>query len=70
MNVRLVNGHKTPRVNNSDGCTVLACGCAFTDREFIQMCGDHFDAWFDRHNVAAADHRDVDAMIRAGLRAP
>lgn len=43
--VVLVNGSKAPRVYNSEGCTVLPCGCAYTEGVagmWLQFCRPHW----------------------------
>lgn len=47
--MKLLNGNTHVRVRNSDGCTVLECGCAHTDTRWLQMCDAHHAEWFKRH---------------------
>lgn len=56
--VTLLNGHTEPRVKSSEGCTVLPCGCAFTDwpSEWRQMCAPSAAEHFARHADALRAH--------------
>ena len=53
---RLLNGNTTERQRNSEGTTVLACGCAHTDILWLQMCDEHYAADHALHEQARADH--------------
>jgi hypothetical protein len=53
----LVNGSKDVRVRNSEGCTVLDCGCAHDPIQWLQQCRAHNDEANALHAQAAADHR-------------
>lgn len=55
---RLLNGHTSVRVKSSDGVTVLPCGCAYSEREWLQMCDAEWKEWHARH-VAALSGRDA-----------
>lgn len=65
--MKLLNDNTTPRVRSSDGVTVSPCGCAYSDREWLQMCDadwSEFDA-LGRAARAARDagmHGDTDWM--------
>lgn len=50
MTVHLLNGSAAPRVKSSDGCTVLPCGCAHTEREWLQFCDAHMAEWRAMHD--------------------
>ena len=52
----LLNGHAEPRVRNSEGCTVLPCGCAHLEREWVQMCDAHGAEWQALHDAARIAH--------------
>jgi len=52
----LLNGHAEPRVRNSEGCTVLPCGCAHLEREWVQMCDTHGTEYRERHALAKLEH--------------
>jgi hypothetical protein len=65
MSLHLMNGAKAPRVKNSEGCTVLDCGCAFIEvagiQQWVQMCHgpeseNHYTDWLDTHARAHAQH--------------
>lgn len=47
--IRLLNGNKIARVKSSDGVEVLPCGCASTERKWIQMCEECYRDWWQRH---------------------
>lgn len=59
-NIQLLNGSKAARVKSSDGVTVLACGCAHSEREWSQMCYAHYQEWRAVH-VDAQSNRKVTA---------
>ena len=52
----LLNGNTTPRVRSSEGCTVLPCGCAHTEREWLQLCDAHGSEWQSLHDAARIAH--------------
>lgn len=54
--MHLMNGYTTARVKNSEGCTVLDCGCAHTTVQYVQMCDPHFREWHAKHERAKLDH--------------
>jgi len=54
--MKLLNGNATPRVRSSEGCTVLACGCAHTDVTWLQLCDAHWFEWSGLHDAARAGH--------------
>jgi hypothetical protein len=56
--IRLVNGNTQQRVRNSEGCTVLDCGCAHTAIEYLQMCDKHFTEWQKLHERASQAPRE------------
>jgi hypothetical protein len=58
--VKLLNGNTAPRTRNSDGCTVMACGCAHTEREWLQLCDPHSEE-FDALGRAARAAREATA---------
>jgi hypothetical protein len=53
MRPRPMNGNTTERQRNSDGCTVLACGCAHTESRWLEA---HFTEWSELHQAAATAH--------------
>lgn len=64
--IKLIFGD-TVRVRNSEGVTVLPCGCAHDDHKWLQMCQgaptpdhplceDHWGDTLTRHNRAHADY--------------
>lgn len=53
--VVLMNGFTSARTRASDGTTVLACGCACTDLQWIQMCRPHFTGYEALHRQAQID---------------
>jgi hypothetical protein len=55
--IHLLNGSTEIRQRNSDGCTVLDCGCAHTPTHWLQMCDDCYQPDAALHAQAAADHR-------------
>ena len=55
--MHLLNGTSTPRQRNSEGCAVLACGCAHDDVRWLQLCDAHYADWHDRHEAAHIAHR-------------
>jgi hypothetical protein len=54
--LHLMNGNTVPRVRSSDGCTVLPCQCAHTEREIVQMCDLHWLEWRNLHDAARIAH--------------
>lgn len=56
--IHLLNGNKHARLKSSEGVDVLACGCASTERQWIQMCDEHYQEWWQRHED---DRRRQDA---------
>lgn len=52
----LLNGHQAERARSSEGCIVLECGCAYTDREYVQMCAEHAEEWRYLHEEAQLAH--------------
>jgi hypothetical protein len=58
MRVILLNGSKAERVKNSEGCTILSCGCAHLEREWIQMCETHHAEHEARHQLAQQQHQE------------
>jgi hypothetical protein len=50
--MRLLNGNTTVRQRNSEGCTILPCGCAHTDVLWLQMC-DPCATEYDIYRVEA-----------------
>jgi len=55
--IHLLNGSKEIRQRNSDGVTVLPCGCAHTDVLWLQMCDGDYQVEAALHAQAAADHK-------------
>jgi hypothetical protein len=51
--MHLMNGQKHKRERNTEGCTVLECGCAHTEVMWLQMCDEHWQHWQERHELAA-----------------
>jgi hypothetical protein len=56
MKVILLNGNKAERIKQSEGCTILPCGCAHLEREWIQMCETHHAEHEARHRLAQQQH--------------
>jgi hypothetical protein len=54
--VKLLNGNLAPRVRNSEGCTVLDCGCAHDSIRWLQMCDADWADYEGRHLRSQADH--------------
>lgn len=54
--MKLLNGTKEPRSRNSEGCTVLDCGCAHTPTTWLQMCDAHYAEDHTLHEQARLDH--------------
>jgi len=55
--MKLLNGNTAPRVRSSEGCTVLECGCAYTDVLWLQMCDAEYAEWHARHVTAHTAHK-------------
>ena len=47
--IHLMNGSKEVRVKSSEGLDVYVCGCACTERKWVQMCEEHHREWRLRH---------------------
>lgn len=62
--VCLLNGATTVRERDSEGTTVLKCGCAYTDApsRWAQMCREHGEPCEALHVQARADHDRDDAI--------
>jgi len=58
-----INGNTTVRVRNSEGCTVLPCGCAHTVSAWVQLCEAHYAEWRDLHEAARIAHRATLAEV-------
>lgn len=54
--IHLLNGNKTERQRNSEGCTVYPCGCAHTDVLWLQMCDTDYQPTFALRERARIDH--------------
>lgn len=52
-----VNGNKHVRVRNSEGVTVLPCGCAHEEVMWIQLCDEHFQELARERREAYLAHR-------------
>jgi len=55
--MKLLNGNTSQRVRSSDDCTVTECGCASTEREWLQFCDAHYADWRNAHDAAAIAHK-------------
>lgn len=53
--MKLLNGSTEVRSRNSEGTTVLACGCAHTDVMWLQMCEPHHAETAALHEQARLD---------------
>lgn len=54
--MQLLNNNPAPRIRSSEGCTVLPCGCAHTERTWVQMCGPHYADDNALHETARIAH--------------
>lgn len=63
--VCLINGSTVVRSRESEGTTILECGCAFTDSpyQWTQMCRPHCVETAELHERARVQH-DTDAAIK------
>jgi hypothetical protein len=50
------------RQRNSEGVTVLLCGCAHDDTTWLQMCDADYQDWHVRHVEAQKQH-DIESLI-------
>lgn len=64
--MHLLNGTSAARARSSDGVTVLECGCAYSEKAWLQMCDAEYSAWHDRHVAAAIAHRATLAQPLSG----
>ena len=55
--IHLMNGTTAVRQRNSEGCTLLACGCAHDDTRWLQLCGAHYFEWSGLHDASRIAHR-------------
>lgn len=55
--IRLVNGSAAVRQRNSEGCALLACGCAHDDIRWLQLCEAHWLEWSGLHDASRIAHR-------------
>lgn len=44
-----MNGLIHVRVKASEGCAVLACGCAHNETMWLQLCDTHYQEWLQLH---------------------
>jgi len=47
-----VNGNTEVRQRTTETATVLPCGCAHAEREWLQMCRAHLEEWKSLHIIA------------------
>lgn len=59
MSVHLLNGTPAPRVRNSEGCEMLACGCAHNGTRWLQLCEAHFLEWSGLHDASRIAHQST-----------
>lgn len=54
--IRPLNGNTHVRTRSSEGCEVLACGCAHDLRQWLQLCDAHYFEWSGLHEAARLGH--------------
>jgi hypothetical protein len=54
--IHLVNGSPSVRQRNSEGCALLACGCAHDDIRWLQLCESHWLEWSGLHDASRIAH--------------
>lgn len=54
--IYLLNGSTEIRQRNSEGTTVLDCGCAHTATHWLQMCEGHYTENHALHEQARIEH--------------
>lgn len=55
--IHLMNGQRHTRVKNSEGVTVLPCGCAHEEIMYLQLCEEHWQEWTRERRDAFLAHR-------------
>jgi hypothetical protein len=55
--IHLVNGSPAIRQRNSEGCALLACGCASDAIQWLQLCDAHWLEWSGLHEASRIAHR-------------
>lgn len=60
-----VNGQKHIRVRDSEGCTVLPCGCAHAEVMWLQLCDEHYQELMRERREAYLSHRARANTVKA-----